>query len=154
MSARKLLTDSFEQSVKACCGSEGIQDVKTIVADQELLPTLSSTLYEAEIEDQSGVNSTFGSTVKGRMNVIAFFYTRCMNPEKCARTISCLASLKQYWLSKHPNIQLGIHAITYEPEWDSPSRLTLFGNERSYPCLLYTSPSPRDRTRSRMPSSA
>jgi len=25
---------------------------------------------------------------------------------------------------------------------------------RSYPCLLYTSPSPRDRTRSRMPSSA
>ena len=26
--------------------------------------------------------------------------------------------------------------------------------EHSYPCLLYTSPSPRDRTRSRMPSSA
>ena len=25
---------------------------------------------------------------------------------------------------------------------------------RSQPCLLYTSPSPRDRTRSRMPSSA
>ena len=25
---------------------------------------------------------------------------------------------------------------------------------RTYPCLLYTSPSPRDRTRSRMPSSA
>ena len=25
---------------------------------------------------------------------------------------------------------------------------------RGYPCLLYTSPSPRDRTRSRMPSSA
>ena len=26
--------------------------------------------------------------------------------------------------------------------------------ERARPCLLYTSPSPRDRTRSRMPSSA
>ena len=26
--------------------------------------------------------------------------------------------------------------------------------EQKYPCLLYTSPSPRDRTRSRMPSSA
>ena len=25
---------------------------------------------------------------------------------------------------------------------------------KKYPCLLYTSPSPRDRTRSRMPSSA
>ena len=32
---------------------------------------------------------------------------------------------------------------------DSKSQLTLF-----YDCLLYTSPSPRDRTRSRMPSSA
>ena len=32
----------------------------------------------------------------------------------------------------------------------------LFGvtHECNYPCLLYTSPSPRDRTRSRMPSSA
>ena len=27
-------------------------------------------------------------------------------------------------------------------------------SKRSYDCLLYTSPSPRDRTRSRMPSSA
>ena len=28
------------------------------------------------------------------------------------------------------------------------------GVARSYPCLLYTSPSPRDRQKSRMPSSA
>ena len=28
------------------------------------------------------------------------------------------------------------------------------GNAFAYSCLLYTSPSPRDRTRSRMPSSA
>ena len=28
------------------------------------------------------------------------------------------------------------------------------GKKKSYRCLLYTSPSPRDRTRSRMPSSA
>ena len=27
-------------------------------------------------------------------------------------------------------------------------------NDKGYDCLLYTSPSPRDRTRSRMPSSA
>ena len=30
----------------------------------------------------------------------------------------------------------------------------LAGADRSFSCLLYTSPSPRDRTRSRMPSSA
>ena len=33
-----------------------------------------------------------------------------------------------------------------------PSRAP--GRARRYSCLLYTSPSPRDRTRSRMPSSA
>jgi len=32
--------------------------------------------------------------------------------------------------------------------------LTLLGLEMLTGCLLYTSPSPRDRTRSRMPSSA
>ena len=31
---------------------------------------------------------------------------------------------------------------------------TSFGKEHAKGCLLYTSPSPRDRTRSRMPSSA
>ena len=30
----------------------------------------------------------------------------------------------------------------------------IFGSEKFNDCLLYTSPSPRDRTRSRMPSSA
>ena len=30
----------------------------------------------------------------------------------------------------------------------------VFYRPQPYPCLLYTSPSPRDRTRSRMPSSA
>ena len=30
----------------------------------------------------------------------------------------------------------------------------ILGTMRFLPCLLYTSPSPRDRTRSRMPSSA
>ena len=33
-------------------------------------------------------------------------------------------------------------------------RLESNGYIRDYVCLLYTSPSPRDRTRSRMPSSA
>ena len=37
--------------------------------------------------------------------------------------------------------------------YDRPSAAAAAGEE-PYVCLLYTSPSPRDRTRSRMPSSA
>ena len=52
----------------------------------------------------------------------------------------------------------------YDPEWDLSGAiedLRLFrsiglrlGNGGEWPCLLYTSPSPRDATLSRMPSSA
>ena len=37
---------------------------------------------------------------------------------------------------------------------DMPAYLKAHADEYLSPCLLYTSPSPRDRTRSRMPSSA
>ena len=49
----------------------------------------------------------------------------------------------------------------YNFNYDLPTTASFFnalmskrGNVYGYPCLLYTSPSPRDRTRSRMPSSA
>ena len=42
--------------------------------------------------------------------------------------------------------ELGVFAIVFPEEWG--------GSGGDFTCLLYTSPSPRDRTRSRMPSSA
>ena len=45
----------------------------------------------------------------------------------------------------------------YSTEADMMDELTEYGEMAKadgYTCLLYTSPSPRDRTRSRMPSSA
>ena len=41
-----------------------------------------------------------------------------------------------------------------KPAIHKAQKLTLTDNYQSGICLLYTSPSPRDRTRSRMPSSA
>ena len=37
---------------------------------------------------------------------------------------------------------------------DAKSIILVWYAQKGYTCLLYTSPSPRDRTRSRMPSSA
>ena len=45
--------------------------------------------------------------------------------------------------------------IAFLPGWDvSSSAVALNGYSHDYSCLLYTSPSPRDATLSRMPSSA
>ena len=43
--------------------------------------------------------------------------------------------------------------FSWEVEGETPNKGVYF-DFHGHPCLLYTSPSPRDRTRSRMPSSA
>ena len=53
--------------------------------------------------------------------------------------------------------QGAVEGIARQPEAEGKIRGTLllsFAFMESLTCLLYTSPSPRDRTRSRMPSSA
>ena len=47
-----------------------------------------------------------------------------------------------------------INYRTLKPERDGLFCERIFGPSKDWDCLLYTSPSPRDRTRSRMPSSA
>ena len=49
---------------------------------------------------------------------------------------------------------VGINPLTVLGTNKFQSSFSTFTSTRNYFCLLYTSPSPRDRTRSRMPSSA
>ena len=57
-------------------------------------------------------------------------------------------------------VMLGIHGCATQPSASQPlSQRVLQANQQlvsrqSYACLLYTSPSPRDKRQSRMPSSA
>ena len=52
------------------------------------------------------------------------------------------------WFFGYPNVT-GMKIKPYTAE-----KLTLINHVRELPCLLYTSPSPRDQRGSRMPSSA
>ena len=72
--------------------------------------------------------------------------------------------LKQAPKKKKRKTQADVDAqhIGYEPEWSSADPIQESGvqskmahafNYYAYTCLLYTSPSPRDATLSRMPSS-
>ena len=47
-----------------------------------------------------------------------------------------------------------IPGMSEKRAWDLTIKVDKTGSAEVWSCLLYTSPSPRDRTRSRMPSSA
>ena len=80
-------------------------------------------------------------------------------------TIKDLARLSGYSLgtvsrvlNNQPNVsekaRQAILSIAQERGFELNESAQLLKQQRSNTCLLYTSPSPRDRTRSRMPSSA
>ena len=69
------------------------------------------------------------------------------------------AGLKNEWKEPNPPVVNGEDVYSKGPiprEWAKWRGHYTHGDSviLSYTCLLYTSPSPRDRTRSRMPSSA
>ena len=78
----------------------------------------------------------------------------------CRKTIR-VDNLKRHWRTKHKMFDMGF-TVTVEAKskvGESSStgnnlELDILDNAKIYDCLLYTSPSPRDRSLSRMPSSA
>ena len=59
------------------------------------------------------------------------------------------------WLVGDPGQRLDVRGMTFVASEGGANEIVLRAEHADfYPCLLYTSPSPRDRTRSRMPSSA
>ena len=47
------------------------------------------------LEDQEGRRASFGEFFRGKPSVVAFFYTRCDNPNKCSLTVTKLAALQE-----------------------------------------------------------
>ena len=94
-------------------------------------------------------------------NVLGFFsnnnYQSPIPVDNLAYTIKDMASI-------HPPLNIVGYQINPDQCLDCPGAKSLLGTYSKYtyepqkpqthPCLLYTSPSPRDRQKSRMPSSA
>ena len=57
-------------------------------------------------------------------------------------------------IGRYDNVQINAFGTTYDVKRNTFRAEGGQPGERATSCLLYTSPSPRDRTRSRMPSSA
>jgi protein SCO1/2 len=109
-----------------CCGGPPA----VVLPNKSALP--SQVLTDLLVQDQSGADFAFSDFLGRRPTVITFFYTRCMNPQKCSLTISKLGALQRRVDRLGLTHSTNICAITYDPAYDSPDRLRLYGAERGF----------------------
>jgi cytochrome oxidase Cu insertion factor (SCO1/SenC/PrrC family) len=80
------------------------------------------------VEDQDGARQQLIEFLRRADTVLAFFYTRCQNPNKCSLTVTKLADLQARMMERGLAGQLA--AITYDPGFDLPPRLAAYGRAR------------------------
>jgi cytochrome oxidase Cu insertion factor (SCO1/SenC/PrrC family) len=80
------------------------------------------------LEDQDGARLTFAGAFAGRPTALAFFYTRCMNPEKCSLTVTRLARLATRL--DEAKLDANVAGVSYDPRFDRPERLRRYGVDR------------------------
>jgi cytochrome oxidase Cu insertion factor (SCO1/SenC/PrrC family) len=106
----------------SCCADKSFSEA--------LIPLNRTDVDDIELQDQDGKVFCFRDFFLGRISVLAFFYTRCMNPNKCSLTITKLARLQQLARDAGLHDQINIAAITYDPAFDLPKRLYQYGANR------------------------
>ena len=82
------------------------------------------------VEDQDAQRYPLGSLLSNRPTVVAFFYTRCPNPNKCSLTIRQLAEAQRLLIDQSIDDQVGLLALSYDPGYDGPDRLLRYGQDR------------------------
>jgi cytochrome oxidase Cu insertion factor (SCO1/SenC/PrrC family) len=105
----------------SCCGP-----------GQPAVPAAAAEPGAIRLQDQDGARLSFGDFFVGRPSVAAFFYTRCMNPERCSLTVAKLARLQAAAARRGLAGRFRIAAISYDPGYDLPSRLVAYGLERGF----------------------
>ncbi len=82
----------------------------------------SGDLHEVTVQDHDGRILALADYLGRADTAVAFFYTRCQNPNKCSLTITKLGDLQRRLADLGmPGVQLA--AITYDPGFDLPDRL-------------------------------
>ena len=113
-----------EASAPACCCAEdgaGTMAPRTASARRK-------DLADLPLENQDGTRLSFSEAFSGRPTALAFFYTRCTNPEKCSLTVTRLGRLARCLVTEELNANAA--GITYDPGFDRPARLKTYGADR------------------------
>jgi len=115
-------------SASVCsCGGEAAEPV----APCTFAPLASAPgrdLAELALESQDGTLLSFSEAFCGRPTALAFFYTRCTNPDKCSLTVTRLARLARRLVREE--LDANVAGITYDPGFDRPARLKTYGADR------------------------
>jgi protein SCO1/2 len=132
-------------SAPGCCSSH--HGAETVVP--KLATAARTDLSDLALEDQDGTRLSFSEAFAGRPSALAFFYTRCMNPQKCSLTVTRLARLSR--LVELEGVDANVAGITYDPSFDRPPRLRTYGADRgmifSARCSLLRTLGPFDSLR-------
>ncbi|MEJ7792226.1 MAG: SCO family protein [Gaiellaceae bacterium] len=115
-----------EAATVGCCGTN----------DDEVAATTESGFVAASavdprhvlLENQDGQRLVFAEAFGGRPSALAFFYTRCTNPEKCSLTVTKVARLARRIRSD--GLEANVAGISYDPRFDHPARLRRYGVDR------------------------
>jgi len=112
-----------------CCGSSPEHARSTVSwpldSRRDIEPVESIVL-----EDHNSERITFKEFFEGRPSIVVFFYTRCDNPLKCSLTVAKLARVQKLLEAQGFDDQIGTAAITYDPAFDRPERLRVYGQDR------------------------
>jgi len=98
--------------------------------DHEALPRVRRPPLRVRFEDQAGRRLTFSTALTGAPTIVTFFYTRCMNPNKCSLTITKVGRLHRAIADAGRSGAIRIAAVSYDPGYDLPSRLVAYGQNR------------------------
>lgn len=83
-----------------------------------------------EVQNEDGQFLSLEDIIFQKPTIIAFFYTRCMNPNKCTLTINKMGWLQKELAQAGLESKVNLLAFTYDPSYDTPARMRVFGENR------------------------
>jgi protein SCO1 len=119
-----------EPDARSCCGtpSNVARSMSSWATDCR---RGSEPIESIVLQDHNGQSVTFKEFFKGQPTIVVFFYTRCDNPLKCSLTVTKLARMQRLLEARGLADRIHTAAITYDPAFDLPERLRVYGQDRS-----------------------
>lgn len=114
----------------SCCEVEGkgIQGISWLWKGMRNIGSVGNL----RVQNEHGLTQPLEDIINQKPTVVAFFYTRCMNPNKCTLTINKIGWLQSELVQRgiEHKVNLNLLAFTYDPNYDTPAKMRAFGENR------------------------